>query len=171
MSVERKIRIAVASEEPGGLDAVVSYTFGRAPVFTLVDVVDGEIKGASVHRNPHAGAPGGAGPAAAQFVANLGAQIAVAGGFGPYAIQALSAMGIEPVAGYAGARVREAIESIASRGAAGPPGGWGAPRWGPWGAPWTPLAIPPENEIEFLRQRKRWIEERLKEIEKRLSEL
>ena len=33
-------RIAVPSEEPGGLDAARSGHFGRSPYFTLVDIVD-----------------------------------------------------------------------------------------------------------------------------------
>lgn len=34
------LRIAVPSDEPGGLDAARSGHFGRSPCFTIVDVVD-----------------------------------------------------------------------------------------------------------------------------------
>ena len=38
---ERQIlRIAVPSDEPGGLDAARSGRFGRSPCFTIVDVID-----------------------------------------------------------------------------------------------------------------------------------
>ena len=40
---ESRIRLAVPSETPGGLDAARSGHFGRSPSFTLIDLVDGEI--------------------------------------------------------------------------------------------------------------------------------
>jgi len=49
-----RIRLAVPSESPGGLDAARSGHFGRSPSFTLVDLVDGEIAGVDVVDNaPH----------------------------------------------------------------------------------------------------------------------
>ena len=44
-------RIAVPSNENGGLDGQRSGHFGHCDVFTLVDVEDGEIKKVSVIRN------------------------------------------------------------------------------------------------------------------------
>ena len=38
-----RLRVAVPSEAPGGLDSARSGHFGRSPYFTLVDIVDGEI--------------------------------------------------------------------------------------------------------------------------------
>ena len=35
------LRIAVPSDEPGGLDAARSGRFRRSPCFTIVDIVDG----------------------------------------------------------------------------------------------------------------------------------
>ena len=49
-----RIRLAVPSETPGGLDAARSGHFGRSPSFTLVDLVDGEIAAVDVVDNaPH----------------------------------------------------------------------------------------------------------------------
>jgi len=49
-----RIRLAVPSEPPGGLDAARSGHFGRSPSFTLIDLVDGEIAGVEVVDNgPH----------------------------------------------------------------------------------------------------------------------
>ena len=49
-----RIRLAVPSETPGGLDAARSGHFGRSPSFTLVDVVNGEIAFVDVVDNaPH----------------------------------------------------------------------------------------------------------------------
>ncbi|MFA4966519.1 MAG: NifB/NifX family molybdenum-iron cluster-binding protein [Thermoleophilia bacterium] len=54
-SYEDRIRLAVPSEAPGGLDAARSGHFGRSPQFTLVDLVDGDINAVTVISNaPHA---------------------------------------------------------------------------------------------------------------------
>lgn len=51
---EDRIRLAVPSEAPGGLDAARSGHFGRSPHFTLVDLVDGDVDAVSVIGNaPH----------------------------------------------------------------------------------------------------------------------
>ena len=49
-----KLRVAIPSEAPGGLEARRSGHFGRCEFFTLVDVVDDEIGAVQVLRNaPH----------------------------------------------------------------------------------------------------------------------
>ena len=49
-----RIRLAVPSETPGGLDAARSGHFGRSPSFTLVDLVHGEIAAVDFVENaPH----------------------------------------------------------------------------------------------------------------------
>ena len=49
-----RIRLAVPSETPGGLDAARSGHFGRSPSFTLVDLVNGEIAAVDFVENaPH----------------------------------------------------------------------------------------------------------------------
>ncbi len=185
------MRVAVAAEGPEGLDAIVSYTFGRAPYFVLVEVVEGRISGATSHSNPYADAPSAAGPSAAQFVASLGAQVAIAGDFGINAVQALMGLGIRPVSGYAGMRVRDAVEAYLQGGprVAPPPvrPPPPVPTTFPLGVP-APLpqplppippppapiptgAVPREEEIRLLKEQKRWIEERLRQIEERLREL
>lgn len=172
------MRIAVAAEGPEGLDAIVSYTFGRAPYFVLVDVEGDRISGATVHSNPYAQAPSGAGSAAAQFIANLGAEVVIAGDFGPNASAALMGMGILMAPGLAGMRVREAVEAFLEGGArpgaprpypATPIPQYAPPFTPPYPAPYQPPSR--EAEIQYLKERKRWIEERLKEIERRLEEL
>ncbi|HDI85889.1 MAG TPA: hypothetical protein ENF83_00590 [Candidatus Korarchaeota archaeon] len=185
-----EVRVAVAAEGPEGLDAVVSYTFGRAPYFVLVEVVEGRISGATSHSNPYADAPSAAGPSAAQFVASLGAQVAIAGDFGINAVQALMSLGVQPVSGYAGMRVRDAVEAYLQGGPRLPPPvrpPSPTPTTYPLSVPATlpqpPQPIPPpptppvgvalsrEEEIRLLKEQKRWIEERLRQIEERLREL
>ena len=57
MNDNRKIlRIAVPSDEPGGLDAARSGRFRRSPCFTIVDVSDDVVVNVRVarnHRRPH----------------------------------------------------------------------------------------------------------------------
>jgi predicted Fe-Mo cluster-binding NifX family protein len=49
-----KIRVAVPSDLPGGLDAGRSGHFGRCACFTLVDLVDGQVTDVQVLENaPH----------------------------------------------------------------------------------------------------------------------
>jgi predicted Fe-Mo cluster-binding NifX family protein len=46
-----RIRLAVPSETPGGLDAARSGHFGRSPSFTLVDLVNGDVAAVDVVQN------------------------------------------------------------------------------------------------------------------------
>ena len=49
-----KVRLAVPSELPGGLDALRSGHFGRCECFTMVDVTDGKVGEVEVLQNaPH----------------------------------------------------------------------------------------------------------------------
>jgi predicted Fe-Mo cluster-binding NifX family protein len=45
------LRIAVPSDEPGGLDAARSGRFRHSPCFTIVDIVDDVVVGVRVARN------------------------------------------------------------------------------------------------------------------------
>lgn len=49
-----RVRVAIPSELPGGLDAARSGHFGRCACFTMVDVVDGQVAEIEVLENaPH----------------------------------------------------------------------------------------------------------------------
>ena len=45
------LRVAVPSDAPGGLDAARSGHFGRSPLFTIVDIIDGAAGNVMVVRN------------------------------------------------------------------------------------------------------------------------
>jgi predicted Fe-Mo cluster-binding NifX family protein len=48
------MRIAVPSEQPGGLESAISAHFGHCPCFTIVDTADGEVGEVRVLPNmPH----------------------------------------------------------------------------------------------------------------------
>ena len=86
-------RVAVPTEGPGGLTAPRSMHFGHAESFTLVDVTDGVITGATVVVNPpheH----GGCGATVNLLVA-AGATTVIAGGMGGGPRSGLAAAGVE----------------------------------------------------------------------------
>jgi predicted Fe-Mo cluster-binding NifX family protein len=75
-----------------GLLAEVDPRFGRCGFFTFVDMET------MAHRslpNPGASASGGAGPQAAQFVADQGATVVITGQVGPNALATLNALAIK----------------------------------------------------------------------------
>jgi len=93
----------------GSLDAEVSGAFGRCRYFVIVDSDTLRFEAFS---NPASGLTGGAGPAAVQEIADRGAEVALAGNFGPRAEQALQAAGIRYE--QASGTVREAVSKLQS---------------------------------------------------------
>ncbi len=96
-----KIGVAAMDET---VDAEVSEQFGRCPYFVIVE---SETLKAEAFSNPAREMSGGAGPAAVQELVNHGAEVVLAGTYGPRAEQALDAAGLR----YAEARgkVRDAV--------------------------------------------------------------
>ena len=90
------------------LDAQADPRFGRCAFFVVVDVDSMEF---DVIANTAAMQGSGAGIAAAQLVANSGADAVIAGNYGPNAHQALSAGGIKAYIGPPGT-VRQAVEAL-----------------------------------------------------------
>jgi len=98
MSEERLI--AIAAEDTRGLEGEVSAHFGRCPFYVLAEV-DGTIATVSrVVPNPHSGAhqPG----VMPRFIRDLGANVIIAGGMGPRAIDMFHGFGIEVATGAIG---------------------------------------------------------------------
>ncbi|MGI5861025.1 MAG: NifB/NifX family molybdenum-iron cluster-binding protein [Myxococcales bacterium] len=92
--------VAVACEDDQGLGAQVSMHFGRCPFFTLAQVDEGKVLSARVEKNPHFGnhQPG----QMPVFIQSLGANVILAGGMGPKAVQMFEQMGIEVATGAVG---------------------------------------------------------------------
>ena len=99
------MKIGVAATD-GSLDAEVCPQFGRCPYFVIVD---SETLAFEAFSNPAGAMSSGAGPAAVQELVNHGAQVALAGRFGPKAEQALGAAGLRYAE--AGGKVRDAVAS------------------------------------------------------------
>ncbi len=99
--------IAVAVDDDGGLDAVVSQHFGHCVGFVVVEVRDGEIASSRMETNPFAQAhqPG----ALPKVIRGLGVHVLLAGGMGVKAQAMLANFGVDVATGAQG-RVRDAVQ-------------------------------------------------------------
>ena len=108
--------IAVPVEEDLGLDSRVCPHFGHTPAFALVELDGDQVLSCRVVKNPMANnhqpgmLPG--------FVRSLGADVLLAGGMGPRAIELLESYGIEVATGADGS-VRDCIEAYQAQGLRG----------------------------------------------------
>jgi predicted Fe-Mo cluster-binding NifX family protein len=104
------MKIAVATDDERGLEAVLSQHFGRCPYYVVVDVHDKEIKEVKAVQNPFYGSHGQPGEVPT-FIKSLGAQAIIAGGMGPRAIGFFEQFGIQAVTGVSG-MVKEVIRAF-----------------------------------------------------------
>jgi predicted Fe-Mo cluster-binding NifX family protein len=93
-------RIALACEDNQGLSGQISQHFGRCPYYLIVDVDGHEIRKTDSVNNPHYNShvPG----MVPQFISEQGANVMIAGGMGPRAIDIFTDLGIEVVTGATG---------------------------------------------------------------------
>ena len=98
MSEERLI--AIAAEDDRGLDAEVGAHFGRCPYYALVEANGGTVLGSRVVSNPYFDMPRpGVMP---RFIRDIGANVIIAGGMGPRAIEMFHGFGIDVATGVTG---------------------------------------------------------------------
>ena len=107
-----KFKVAVASQRKGGLDDLVSPTFGRCPVFTIIEVEDNRILRVDVVENIHSSESRGAGIATAQMLNEFGVNVVIAGRFGPNAYNTLNYLGISAFTVPSTSTVKEAVEKL-----------------------------------------------------------
>jgi predicted Fe-Mo cluster-binding NifX family protein len=93
-------RIALACEDNQGLSGQISQHFGRCPYYLIVDVEGHEIEKTDSVDNPYYNnhVPG----MVPQFIKEQGANVMIAGGMGPRAIDMFTNLGIEVVTGAIG---------------------------------------------------------------------
>jgi predicted Fe-Mo cluster-binding NifX family protein len=98
MPAER--RIVVAAEDACGFDGEVSGHFGRCPFFLLAEADGRRATVSEVVPNPYSRAhqPG----AVPHFIRDLGADVIIAGGMGPGAIEMFHGFGIDVATGVTG---------------------------------------------------------------------
>ena len=103
-----KMRIVIAAEDDRGLDGAVSMHFGRCPYYVLAEVAGGRLREHEVKENPLFGnhQPGGA----PRYISELGANVILAGGMGPRAVEMFDGFGIDVATGVSG-RVGDALRA------------------------------------------------------------
>lgn len=168
----------IAATTKGGLEDAISPVFGRCQTFTVVEVSKGEIKNTKIISNPYIAAMGGAGIQAAQLAINEGANVAIAGSFGPNAYGVLAQAGIKTV--QAQGIVRDIImkylsgEIKASTVAfSGRVMGRGFGRGCGWGMAFSqpPVLESSKAEVSKLRDQVQMLERELEEMRKKLKAL
>lgn len=102
------MKIAVATGDNKGFEALLSEHFGRCPFYILVDVDNGTIKDVKAIESPFYGSHGEPGEVP-EFIKKIGARVIIAGGMGPKAIRFFEQYGIQVVTGVSGT-VREVVQ-------------------------------------------------------------
>ena len=87
------LRLAVPSNNPGGLEAGRSDHFGHCDLFTLINIKDGKIDSVETASNQEHGAGGCLIPV--NFLKGLGVQALVVGGIGGRPLQGFAGVGID----------------------------------------------------------------------------
>lgn len=104
------MKIAIPSEAPGGLEAQVSQHFGHCPVFTMVNLDQGQVKEVEIMPNvPHQ--QGGC-LAPVNALKDAGAQALVAGGMGMRPLSGFQSVGIEVYFNEGAPTVAEAVRLV-----------------------------------------------------------
>jgi len=92
--------IIIAAEDACGFDGEVSAHLGRCPFFLLAEAAGTTVTVSTVLPNPYHGAhqPG----AVPRFIRDMGADVIIAGGMGPGAIEMFHGFGIDMATGATG---------------------------------------------------------------------
>jgi len=105
-----KARIAVPSAHPGGLEAEVGAHFGHCDLYTIIDVVNGQIAEVStLHNVPHV--QGGC-MAPVQHLAGNGVNLLIAGGMGMRPLMGFNQVGIDVFYGAGAPNVGTAVDAL-----------------------------------------------------------
>ncbi len=107
---ENRVKVAVPSLSPGGLEAPSSPHFGRCECFTIVEIRDGEIRDAYVASNPPHVQGGCLAPV--RMVASEGAQAVIVQGIGYRPLVGFRQAGMEVYLGPPGT-VEDAVRAFA----------------------------------------------------------
>jgi len=106
------MKIALATDDNMGLNAVVSHHFGRCPYYIVVEVDDKEIKDVKAVKNPFYESHGQPGEVP-NFIHSIGVDVIISGGMGPKAIGFFQQLGIQAFTGASGI-VRDVIKNYMS---------------------------------------------------------
>ncbi|MGQ9680496.1 MAG: NifB/NifX family molybdenum-iron cluster-binding protein [Candidatus Bathyarchaeia archaeon] len=104
-----RLRLAVPSMGIKGMRDIVSSVFAKAPVFTIVDIVEGEVKEVRKEKNLVSHLKQGSGPIVAKNLRDLGVDAVVAGEMGPGARTLMELNRIKVVIVEPGIKVSDAV--------------------------------------------------------------
>ena len=110
-----ELRVAIPTKGDKGLQDEVAEVFGRAKTITVIDLVNGEVKGVQVLQNPAASYRFGAGPIVVKTLADLKVNVVVASELGPGASTLLDEQKIIKVIVKTHTSVSEAIKAAAAQ--------------------------------------------------------
>jgi predicted Fe-Mo cluster-binding NifX family protein len=93
------------------LDDAISDIFAKAPVFTFIEIEDGEIKNVEVEENTASKFAQGAGPIVMKELKNRGVDAVIAGEVGPGARTLMEFGGIKLFTVKPGTKISTAVEN------------------------------------------------------------
>lgn len=106
----KSVTLAVPSSVPGGLDAALGAHFGHCDLYTLVEVMDGEVQKVRILPNvPHQ--QGGC-MAPVNHLAQNGVNILIAGGMGMRPLMGFNQVGIDVFHGAGVQTVGDAVKAF-----------------------------------------------------------
>jgi predicted Fe-Mo cluster-binding NifX family protein len=105
----KTIRLALPTNGNNGMTALISDVFARAPNFTFIDVVDGEINQVRVEENKAFQLKQGAGPIVAKNLREKNVDVVVSSDLGPGAKTLLELNGIRMIKVTPGVRIKDAV--------------------------------------------------------------
>ncbi|HCF05222.1 MAG: Dinitrogenase iron-molybdenum cofactor biosynthesis protein [Desulfomicrobiaceae bacterium] len=105
-----RVRVAVPSEQPGGMEAGVSAHFGHCELYTLVDVEDGAV--VAVEALPNIPHEEGGCLAPVQYLASHGVCALIAGGMGMRPLLGFQQAGIQVFYGAGAPSVGAAVQAF-----------------------------------------------------------
>lgn len=112
MSTANSAIVAIPSSLPGGLEAALGAHFGHCDLYTLVDIVEGEVK--DVRTLPNVPHQQGGCMAPVNHLAQNGVQVLIAGGMGMRPLMGFNQVGIAVFHGGGAQTVGEALNGLLS---------------------------------------------------------
>jgi len=106
------VRVAIPTKVPGGLRGEVDEVFSRAPVFTIVDLNDGEPGNVTVIENAAASYSHGAGPVSVKILSDNHVELLLAPEIGVGTSTLLEELGIRYVKVEKGAKVSKLLREM-----------------------------------------------------------
>lgn len=105
-----KVRIAIPSTMPGGLESALGMHFGHCDIYTVVDVENGEV--ASVGTLPNVPHQQGGCMAPVNHLAGNNVNVLIAGGMGMRPLMGFNQVGIAVFYGGTASTVGEALNAL-----------------------------------------------------------